>query len=53
VKGDFLWFRDGDKTYLIQDPALIAKVDAAWAPVNSIGEQMDAQGKKMEARAKS
>jgi hypothetical protein len=32
VKGDFLWFRDGDKTYLIQDPALMAKVDAAGRP---------------------
>jgi beta-lactamase regulating signal transducer with metallopeptidase domain len=52
VKGDFVWFRDGDKTYLIQDPALMAKIDAAWAPVNSIGEQMDAQGKKMEAQGK-
>jgi beta-lactamase regulating signal transducer with metallopeptidase domain len=52
VKGDFVWFREGDKTYLIQDPALMAKIDAAWAPVNSIGEQMDAQGKKMEAQGK-
>ena len=52
VKGDFLWFRDGDKTYLVQDPALMAKIDAAWAPVNSIGEQMNEQGKKMEAQGK-
>ncbi|WP_373990561.1 M56 family metallopeptidase [Duganella sp. BuS-21] len=52
VKGDFLWFRDGDKTYVVQDPAVIARIDSAWAPVDSIGGQMDAQGKKMEAQGK-
>ena len=52
VKGDFIWFRDGDKTYLIQDPAAVAKADEAWAPVNRIGEKMDAQGKKMDAQGK-
>lgn len=52
VKGDFLWFREGDNTYLIQDPAVLAKIDAAWVPVNGLGEQMDAQGKKMEAQGK-
>jgi beta-lactamase regulating signal transducer with metallopeptidase domain len=52
VKGDFVWFRDGDKTYLIQDPALMAKIDSAWAPVESIGEQMNEQGKKMDAQGK-
>ena len=52
VKGDFLWFREGDKTYLIQDAAVLAKVDAAWTPVNTIGEQMNEQGKKMEAQGK-
>ncbi|MQA41040.1 M56 family metallopeptidase [Rugamonas aquatica] len=52
VKGDFIWFREGDKTYLIQDPAAIAKADEAWAPVNRIGEKMDAQGKKMDAQGK-
>ncbi|RFP22828.1 peptidase M56 [Duganella sp. BJB488] len=52
VKGDFIWFRDGDKAYLIQDPAAIAKADEAWAAVNRIGEKMDAQGKKMDAQGK-
>ncbi|WP_343730028.1 M56 family metallopeptidase [Duganella sp.] len=52
VKGNFLWFRDGDKSYLIQDPAVLAQIDAVWVPVNGLGEQMDAQGKKMEAQGK-
>lgn len=52
VKGDFIWFRDGDKAYLIQDPAAIARADEAWAAVNRIGEKMDAQGKKMDAQGK-
>jgi len=52
VKGDFLWYRDGDKAYLIQDPALLAKANEAWAPVNQLGEQMDEQGKKMDVHGK-
>jgi beta-lactamase regulating signal transducer with metallopeptidase domain len=52
VKGDFLWYRDGDKAYLIQDPALLAKVNEAWAPANQLGAQMDEQGKKMDVHGK-
>jgi beta-lactamase regulating signal transducer with metallopeptidase domain len=52
VSGDFIWFRDGDKAYLIQDPALIAKVRQVWEPADRIGAQMDEQGKKMEQHSK-
>ena len=52
VKGDFLWYRDGDKAYLIQDPALLAKASEAWTPANQLGAQMDEQGKLMDAHGK-
>ncbi|WP_229257174.1 biotin/lipoyl-containing protein [Duganella callida] len=52
VKGDFLWFRDGDKTYLIRDPAVMARLEEAWQPVKRLGVQMEEQGKKMEAQGK-
>jgi bla regulator protein blaR1 len=37
-----LWLRDGGQEYVIRDPALLKQVDAAWKPVEEIGE---AQGK--------
>jgi hypothetical protein len=47
VGGDFLWFRDGGKSWYVQDPAVLAKVRAAWEPVNRLGEQMNEYGKEM------
>lgn len=52
VKGDFLWFREGGQAYYIQDPAVLAKVDAAWAPMEKLGKQMDAYGKEMDVHGK-
>jgi beta-lactamase regulating signal transducer with metallopeptidase domain len=52
VKGDFIWYRNGSQAYLIQDPALLAKADAAWAPVEKLGTQMDAQSKVMDQHGK-
>src|SRR5476649_784170 len=53
VKGDFVWTRDGEKAYLIQDPAIIARIDAAWAPVKQLNAKMDAQGERMDAQGRS
>ena len=52
VKGDFLWFREGGQAYYIQDAGVLARVDAAWAPMNRLGAQMDAYGKEMDAEGK-
>jgi type II secretory pathway pseudopilin PulG len=52
VGGDFLWFREGGKAYYIQDAGVLAKVDAAWAPMNKLGAQMDAYGKEMDVHGK-
>jgi chromosome segregation ATPase len=52
MKSDFLWFRDGDKTYVIKDPTMLARLDEVWMPVNRIGSQMDEQGKKLDAQGK-
>lgn len=52
VQGDFLWYRDGAKSYLLQDPSVLSKVSEAWKPVEHIGVQMDEQGKKMDAQGK-
>ena len=52
IGGDFLWFRDGNQAYYIQDPATLARVTAAWAPVDRLGAQMDALGKEMDVHGK-
>ena len=52
VPGDFLWFRQGGKAYVVQDPALIAKVTEAYAPLKRLGEQMEVHGKEMEKHGK-
>jgi len=52
IGGDFLWFREGGKAYYIQDAAVLAKVDAAWAPMEKLGQQMDVHGKEMDVHGK-
>lgn len=52
IGGDFLWFREGGQAYYIQDAGVLAKVDAAWAPMNRLGTQMDVYGKEMDVHGK-
>jgi len=46
--GDFLYFRHDAHAYLVQDPALLARIDAAWLPMKKLGAQMDAYGRQMD-----
>ena len=52
IGGDFIWFREGAQAYFIQDAGTMARVDAAWAPVNKLGTQMDVYGKEMDQHGK-
>lgn len=52
IGGDFLWFRESGQAWYIQDAGVMAKVDAAWAPVTKLGKQMDAYGKEMDVHGK-
>ncbi len=52
IKGEFLWFRDGGKSWIVQDPDTLAKAHAAWAPVNELGKQMEGYGKEMDKHGK-
>jgi beta-lactamase regulating signal transducer with metallopeptidase domain len=52
IKGEFLWFRDGGKSWIVQDPDTLAKAREAWTPVNRLGEQMDVYGKEMDKHSK-
>ena len=52
LKGEFLWFREGGQAYYVQDPSILARVTAAWAPVDKLGAQMDVLGKEMDVHGK-
>jgi hypothetical protein len=52
ISGEFLWFRDGGKAWVVQDAQVLAQVKAAWAPVDRLGEQMDGHGKEMDQHGK-
>ncbi len=52
IPGDFLWFRRNGKTYVVQDPALISEVKAAWKDSEKLGMQMDALSAKMDVHSK-
>jgi len=47
VKGDFLWFRDSGKEYIVQDRATLQRMDAAWAPMRELGAKMGEHGAEM------
>jgi beta-lactamase regulating signal transducer with metallopeptidase domain len=53
IQGEFLWFRDGGKSWIVQDPDTLAKAHAAWAPVNELGKQMEVYGKEMDTHGKA
>ncbi|WP_119719212.1 M56 family metallopeptidase [Cognatilysobacter tabacisoli] len=46
-KGDFVWARRGDRRYLIRDPAVLARIDAAWQPIEPLHQQMRAFEQRM------
>jgi beta-lactamase regulating signal transducer with metallopeptidase domain len=45
--GHFLLFRHDDKTYFIDDPALVAQIEAMQKPMEDLGAQMRDLGKQM------
>ena len=47
VQGDFFWFRQGGKEYIVTDPATIKRMGDAWAPMQALGAQMGQHGAEM------
>lgn len=45
---DFIWFRRADKAYVIVDPAIVARAQAAWRDSDKLGNNMEALGQQME-----
>ncbi len=49
-KQDFLWFSEQGTSYLIKDPEIVGQANAAYKPMEELGEQMEQHGKKMEVQ---
>lgn len=52
LDGSFVWFRRDGQTYVIRDPAVVARVQQAWAPTKPVGEKMEVLGDRMEEHGK-
>jgi beta-lactamase regulating signal transducer with metallopeptidase domain len=52
LDGAFLWFRQGDKAYVVSDPALVARANAAWRESDALGARMDTLGREMDVHGK-
>lgn len=52
IPGEFIWFREGGRDYVIQDPAIMARVRTAWAPLDRLSARMDVHSKEMDGHGK-
>jgi beta-lactamase regulating signal transducer with metallopeptidase domain len=52
VNGEFIWFKENGKTYVIQDAAMVQKANTIWAPVDELGKEMDGYGAQMNEHGK-
>ena len=49
ARGPFLWFTHEGKSYIVTDPAIIARIRAMYKPMEDLGRQQEALGKQQEA----
>lgn len=52
MDGDFVWFRRGDEAYVVTDPSIVERVNAAWRDSSELGEKMNALGREIEVQGK-
>jgi hypothetical protein len=52
AKGPFLWFTHEGKSYIVNDPAIVAKIRAMYKPMEDLGRRQEVLGKQQEALGK-
>ncbi len=50
--GDFLWFTREGKSYFVDDPSVVAQIEAMYKPMEALGAQQEALGKQQEELGK-
>lgn len=48
ANGPFLWFTHEGKSYVVDDPAIVARIEAMYKPMEELGRQQEALGKQQE-----
>ncbi len=48
AKGPFLWFTHEGKSYIVTDPAIVAKIRAMYKPMGELGRKQELLGKQQE-----
>ena len=48
TKGPFLWFSHEGKSYIIDDSATVARIEAMYKPMEELGRQQEELGRKQE-----
>jgi beta-lactamase regulating signal transducer with metallopeptidase domain len=49
IPGEFIWFQNDDKSYVIRDQATIDRAKALWASQEKLSRQQEELGKQQEA----
>jgi hypothetical protein len=49
ASGKFLWFNRDGKSYFVDDPAIIDRIQAMYKPLDELGRRQEALGKQQEA----
>jgi BlaR1 peptidase M56 len=52
TKGPFLWFTHQGKSYIVTDPAIVAKIRAMYRPMEALGQQQEVLGRQQAALGK-
>jgi beta-lactamase regulating signal transducer with metallopeptidase domain len=52
IPGDFIWFQNDEKSYVIRDQATIDRARKLWLPQEELGKKQEALGKQQEALGK-
>ncbi len=50
--GNFLWFSRNGKSYFVDDPSLVARIQAMYAPMEALGKQQEELGRQQEELGK-
>jgi beta-lactamase regulating signal transducer with metallopeptidase domain len=50
--GDFLWFTRDGKSYFVDDPSVLAQIEAMYKPMEALGIQQEVLGKQQEELGK-
>ena len=48
IKSDFIWFERDEKSYVITDPAFLARATALFAPQEELSKRQDALGRQQD-----